>query len=305
MADELFEARNLFTLGNYQAAINKATKLTPTAPSVKIDRDVLVHRARIAQRNYAAVIAETASITPTGEFLAIAAVRVLAMYWAGDRDAALAEIKKWTGDVAAMGAHPAVQLIVGIVLANEGKVEEALRALHTPQPSSLECMALIVQLYIGMGRQDLAEAQQRAMCQVDEDSPLSQLCTAWVLLSAPPSSSGDKAAEAQLIFQELTDKYGPTPSLLQGQAICSMRGGRWAEAERFLADASERAGSATAIPDSIVNTAVCALHTGATQSPAKHLAMLKAAAPAHPWIARINTFEEAVQAAAAKYSLPQ
>jgi hypothetical protein len=30
MADELFEVRNLFTLGNYQGAINAATKLKPS-----------------------------------------------------------------------------------------------------------------------------------------------------------------------------------------------------------------------------------------------------------------------------------
>ena len=48
MADELFDVRNNFYLGSYQAAINAASTLAPSDPNVKADMDALVFRSYAA-----------------------------------------------------------------------------------------------------------------------------------------------------------------------------------------------------------------------------------------------------------------
>ena len=53
MADELFDVRNNFYLGSYQAAINAASTLAPSDPNVKADMDALVFRS------YAALVRPT------------------------------------------------------------------------------------------------------------------------------------------------------------------------------------------------------------------------------------------------------
>lgn len=113
----------------------------------------------------------------------------------------------------------------------------------------------MVQCYLTVNRVDLAETQLRTMQRADDDATITQLAASRFYLA----QGGERIADALATLTDLADKYGATPALLSAQAVCAMRTGNWAEAERLLLQASERA---TAEPEVLVNLAVCALHTG-------------------------------------------
>lgn len=54
----LFEIESYVLLGHYQAAINAASSLKTNDPQVKLQRDILLHRAHIEQGDYLLVTEE-------------------------------------------------------------------------------------------------------------------------------------------------------------------------------------------------------------------------------------------------------
>jgi hypothetical protein len=53
---------------------------------------------------------------------------------------------------------------------------------------------------------------------------------------------GAKVQEASYIYDELVDKYGSSPLLLNGLAVCKMHQGQWDEAESALKEALTKVG---------------------------------------------------------------
>jgi coatomer protein complex subunit epsilon len=73
---------------------------------------------------------------------------------------------------------------------------------------------------------------------------------------------GDKIQDAYYIYQELIDKFGATPLLLNGQASSFLQQGKVEEAEAALSEALEKdPGDA----DALVNSVVLAQMTGKPQ----------------------------------------
>ena len=54
MGDDLFTPKAHYFLGNFQLAINEAMTIIPIDSNVAIEREVLVMRAHIAQKNFQA-----------------------------------------------------------------------------------------------------------------------------------------------------------------------------------------------------------------------------------------------------------
>ena len=57
------------------------------------------------------------------------------------------------------------------------------------------------------------------------------------------SQGGSKIQEAHLIFQDLSEKYPPTCTILNGKALCSMHMGNFEDAEGLLLESLNKVSS--------------------------------------------------------------
>ncbi len=121
------------------------------------------------------------------------------------------------------------------------------------------------------------------MQQTDEDHTLAQLANAWINLAV----GGSKIQEAYLIFQDFSDKYQQTVTILNGKAICLMHMGRFDEAETVLLEALKKDAKDA---DTNANLVVCNLHLGKPAT--RYLSQLKLSHPEHTLIKHVSTAEE-------------
>jgi len=294
MTDELYEVRNLFYLGNYQGAVNAAISLNPSNAAIKLDRDVLLYRCYVSQRNYGLVLAETES--RAGSDVSIDAVRTFANFKraAGDKSLtapALHTLSAWiSGGVTQQNAT--VQVIAASIQLALGDPESALRSLH--HPLSLEAHALTVQALLAMNRPDLAESALKAMQRADDEATVTLLAASRVYIAM----GADKLSDAEAILRDLADKFGTTPALLSAQAVCLMKTGEWHAAETLLLQASEKSSTE---PEILINLAVCALHTGKPSEVVnRYVTQLRSLEPKHPWLEALQDFETRFDAAASQ-----
>ncbi|GMN58831.1 hypothetical protein TIFTF001_027930 [Ficus carica] len=231
--DLLFNLRNNFYLGAFQAAINNSD-LPNLSPDDAVERDSLVYRSYIALGSYQLVINEIDSSAATP----LQAVKLLALYLSSpdSKESTISSLKEWLADPA-IGNNPTLRLIAGIIFMHEQDYNEALK--HTNSGGTMELNALNVQIFLKMHRSDYAERQLRVMQQVDEDHTLTQLASAWFNLAV----GGSKIQEAYLIFQDFSEKYQMTSLVLNGKAVCCMHMGNFDEAETLLLEALNKASS--------------------------------------------------------------
>ncbi|ESR62050.1 hypothetical protein CICLE_v10016127mg [Citrus x clementina] len=285
--DHLFNLRNNFYLGAYQAAINNSD-LTNLPPDDAVERDCLVYRSYIALGSYQLVISEIDESAATP----LQAVKLLALYLSSpdNKESTISSLKEWLSDPA-IGSNVTLRLIAGIVFMHEEDYNEALK--HTNAGGTMELHALNVQIFLKMHRSDYAERQLRAMQQIDEDHTLTQLANAWLNLAV----GGSKIQEAYLIFQDFSEKYPMTGLILNGKAVCCMHMGNFDEAEGLLLDALNKDAKD---PETLANLVVCSLHQG--KSTSRYLNQLKLTHPDHMLVKRASSgdesFERALQSVA-------
>ncbi|CAN1828651.1 Coatomer subunit epsilon-1 [Linum perenne] len=229
--DHLFNLRNNFYLGAFQAAINNSD-IPNLSPEDAIERDCLVHRSYIALGSYQLVVSEIDDSAATP----LQAVKLLALYLSSpdNKQSVISSLKEWLAD-SAIGSNPILRLVAGIIFMNEEDYNEALK--HTHAAGTMELHALNVQIFIKMHRTDFGERQLRVMQQIDEDHTLTQLANAWLNLAV----GGSKIQEALLIFQDFSEKYPMTGLILNGKAVCCMHMGNFEEAEALLLEALNKA----------------------------------------------------------------
>mmetsp|Transcript_36745 Transcript_36745/g.37398 ORF Transcript_36745/g.37398 Transcript_36745/m.37398 type:complete len:238 (+) Transcript_36745:3-716(+) len=217
--------------------------------------------------------------------VALRAVKLLASFMAdpSTKELALMQMQEWMTDPVASNTAT-LQLISAILYMHDDNIKDAIKVIR--HGVSMEQCALLVQLYLRIDRLDLAQKQVKLMKGTDEDHTLTMLASAWTMLA-----QGSKAVDATYVYEELADKYSPSPLLMNGLAVAKMQQGLYEEAESHLQDALAKAQSD---PDSLANLVCVGQHL---QRPpeviARYLSQLKMKAPSHPLLSSLSIFESA------------
>ncbi|GMY27939.1 phosphatase 2C 42 [Fagus crenata] len=138
--DHLFNLRNNFFLGAYQAAINHS-EVPNLSPDDVVERDCLVYRSYIALGSYQLVIHEIDASAATP----LQAVKLLALFLSAPeaKESTISRLKEWLADPA-IGSNAILRLIAGIIFMHDQDYNEALK--HTNSGGTME---LLGPLYIG------------------------------------------------------------------------------------------------------------------------------------------------------------
>ncbi|XP_050424162.1 coatomer subunit epsilon [Adelges cooleyi] len=229
-ANELFDIKNSYYIGNYQQCIIDAQSEPPNYGNLRLQRDIYMYRAYLAQKKYNIVIAEIGANSPAE----LKPYRLLAEYLQGQTQKNLI-LQKLEQELEAMyEINHSLVIVAATIYNHEHNYESALKVLK--DDDTLEGMTLSLVIYLRMNRLDLATKEFKQLRDKDEDATLTQMAQAWLNLAI----GGEKLQEAYYIFQELTDKYGITALLLNSQAACYIGQGDYKKAEITLQDALEK-----------------------------------------------------------------
>jgi len=291
--DELYSLRNFFWLGAWQRAVSEGSSLTRLPETLKIESREFVYRSYIALGQQNIVLTEVPDGPSTP--VALQAVKLLARYQAlpAEKEAVLATLNDWLGDPNYANSAT-LQLMGAIIFLSENNTKDALRCIHLG--TTMEHLALTIQIFLRMNRPDLANKQLRLMQQADEDAALTQLASAWVNLA----QGGAKLQEAAYIFDELIDKFGSTVTLLNGVAAAHIQMDKFDEAEKYLMDAISKGQND---PDTLINLICCYQHMGKSSDLVnRYVSQLKTVAPSHPFVAQLSTVEAAFDRVSASFA---
>ncbi|CAK4103280.1 unnamed protein product [Aphanomyces euteiches] len=289
--DELFTLKNQFWVGNYRNAIQEATVLSHVSEATKLDRDIYVYRAQLGLRNYAAVL----SAIPDGtSSISLNAIKLYATYLnGGDAEITLLTLREWLGSNSSENPH--LLLVAGLIFMQEHKYTDALSAFL--KGKTLEHTMYAVLIYLKMDRVDVAEKTVADMKRIDEDATCTQLALSWTLVAKGRSSCD----EATLHFQELGDRFGTSPLLLNGSAAAFMGLLNFAEADRLLTEAVAKDPS---FEDTYINLIAVAQHLKKDQATIQqYLAQLQLIAPANPWLEAYSRLNSGFDRLAATYAI--
>ncbi|RDA93672.1 hypothetical protein CP533_4903 [Ophiocordyceps camponoti-saundersi (nom. inval.)] len=281
---ELINLHNHFHQGQYQEVVDFYT--SALSPDNALPARVLQLRAQIALGQADEVLAEAKSESEP-ELEAVAGLAELAL---GKTSAAVQRIEKLA---AASADNATVQVLGGTVLQAAGKSEEAL-ALLSQHQSSLEAVALIVQIQLQQNRSDLALKEATAARRWAQDSLLVNLAESWVGLRL----GGEKYQQAFYVYEELAQAPA-TASIrsLVSQAVCELHLGRLEEAQVALEQALKKDPEYV---EAIANMLV--LKTISGSDPSELAASLRKAGPDHALVVDLKEKSELFDKVAAKYS---
>ncbi|XP_053214024.1 coatomer subunit epsilon-like [Panonychus citri] len=297
-ADPLFEMRNAFYIGNFQNCINEALKCKVNSE----EKDILMYRSYIAQKKYGVVLDGITSTASSN----LQSLRLLAMYHSEkdvDAKASIAE-KIFSMANFAMNSENGEDyvklLVAAIVHCNEAvslriQPDAGLRVLHASD--HIECIAMMLQIYLMLDRVDLARKELKKMQEKDEEATLTQLAQAWINIYV----GGEKFQEAYYIYQELSDKYGPTPLLLNGIAVAQIGQGKYEEVESILQQALEKDNNN---PETLINLIHVSHQLGKPPEVCnRFLSQLKDSSSKHPYVSDLTSKENEFERLTKQYTL--
>ncbi|CAG8625117.1 13906_t:CDS:2 [Funneliformis caledonium] len=308
--DELFALRNLFYTGSFQQVINEANSRAKVSEAANLERKIYLYRAYIAQQKYNLVISEIKS----SDEIDLQVVKILAIYLQAKpsvgsvglnngsggeskKEEALKELRDVVLSDPTNLINPTVQIIAGSIFYHEGLYEEALKIL-VRHNKNLECVALIIQIYLKLDRLDLAKRELASTKTWAEDAMLAQLIEAWVGLK----TGGDKYQEAYYIYEEIAQSPSSnTVKILNGQAVCNIHLGKYVEAESLLLEALNKSNDD---PNTLVNLIVVSnLLNKPAEVVNRYINQLKETSPNHAFLQDLDLKTSLFDRAAQRFAL--
>ncbi|KAI9261055.1 coatomer epsilon subunit-domain-containing protein [Sporodiniella umbellata] len=288
----LFSIRNLYALGNYQTVINEVGSGRLFTPESKLEAQVFLYRAYIGQGKYNLVIQDIGA----SEEASLKAVKLLALYLSNKQKDEIVQEALTLLEEGSNRIHSAVQVSVATILVHAGRLEDALRTLHSRQ-NKLECSALAVQIYLQLDRLDLARNEVSNAKKWAEDALLLQMMEAWVDLRI----GGEKYQEAYYIYEEFAQSStGQTVNVLNGQAVANIALGRYPEAESLLLEAQNKDNDH---PDTLINLITCSILSGKPNEVIqRYTSQLREARPDHPYIQELDLKSSLFDRCASRYA---
>ncbi|KAK4536835.1 hypothetical protein CDCA_CDCA10G2860 [Cyanidium caldarium] len=289
--DDLYELRNFLHLGNYAAAWEEGATLEPSTEGARQERDVLMALCELGRGT-----ADRLTALPPDAPISLRALKFLGEYLSrgGDADEApqvLDALQALTASAAAScdpDSERVARMATACVHARLSQLPEAYAAIASL--SHPEAGALRAHLLLQMRRPELARRELDGLQAVDEDSALCQLVRAEMGIC---SDEREHVEDALYTLQELTERHGATGALLNATAVCHLKCGQEAAAERALQQAQTRDAHDA---DALVNRIALAMQQ---LQPAEwvqsQVERLRALAPLHPWLRRYEEMREAVE----------
>lgn len=249
--DELYAVRNNFFVGAFATAVEEGAATPPLSQQKEIECKVFVYRSRLELGEADEVIDEINQAP-----MALEAVKYLAIFKSRpkERDEVMKKVLQSLEDEMTSG-NPTLRLVAGMMHAEREEYTDSLTVLHGPGADTPEHVALRINVLLKMNRLDVAQKELAELTNSgDDDAVITQLAQAWVY----SFMGGAKCEEASYIFQELMDKFDPTPNLLNSLAICKIKMEQFPEAEELLSSALEENPEHT---EALVNSVVAARYS--------------------------------------------
>ncbi|KAI5820226.1 coatomer epsilon subunit-domain-containing protein [Pyronema omphalodes] len=286
---ELLTLHNAFHQGIYSTVIN--FPISSLSASNQTTARILQLRARILSGEAAAVLNEfeLASSDVEGS-VELQAVKAFAQYVTGETEEAVAKVEALIKE---SKDNETVQVLGGMVLVREGRLEEAVEVLKGHQ-GSLEALSLMVYIRLSQNRTDLAIKEVTAAKKWAQDSMLVNLAESWVGLR----QGAEKYQQSFYVYEELAQApISSSAQTLTGQAIAELHLGRLEEAEVALKMALEKDPN---FPEALVALVVHNVLAG--KETEEVMSTLQTVAPNHIFLQDLKAKSDLFDQAAAKYS---
>lgn len=292
--DELYTLRAQFWLGHYKLCLEegRSTARRPMTPQLKAEREEILLRAYLALGDYDRVLKDTSDSSPS-----IQALQLFASYELAKRsndtdktESIITELKNLLASSTVDHMSSSLQLYAAHLFLRHDLTRDALQCVHLG--TTMEHLAVSLQIYLQMDRLDLAKAQLDLLTQADEDAILTQLGSVYYKLALGKTGADDALHSLSM----LSEQYGPSVMLLNITAVAHLTQSNFTEAEQCLTEAKSE-GSCDA--DTYVNLIACYAQQG--KDTASLVAEFLQAYPSHPFSESLQRVEGAFEREAVKY----